>query len=272
MRAFDKNTDKLYFEDITYDWLVGFDAFLAETSRSKNYRNILLRNIRAVFNSAINNELTTFYPFRRFKIRPVATPKRSLSVERMRELFNYPVEDYAVRHLDIFKLIFFLCGINLIDLCNLTSIIEGRVEYYRAKTGRLYSIKVEPEALEIIEKYRGKKFLIDILDTYSDHHYFMKRINTALQRIGSVKRKGRGGKKIIVPEFPALTTYWARHTWATIAASIDIPKETIAAALGHGGNTITDIYIDFDKRKIDDANRKVLDWVLYGIDYREQRR
>ena len=45
---------------------------------------------------------------------------------------------------------------------------------------------------------------------------------------------------------------------------LDIPKETIAAALGHGGNTVTDIYIDFDRRKVDEANRRVLDWVLYG--------
>ena len=62
-----------------------------------------------------------------------------------------------------------------------------------------------------------------------------------------------------------MTTYWARHTWATIAAvDLDIPKDTIAHALGHGNNTVTDIYIDFDQRKVDKANRRVLDWVLYG--------
>lgn len=51
---------------------------------------------------------------------------------------------------------------------------------------------------------------------------------------------------------------------STVAASLDIPRDTIAAALGHGGNTVTDIYIDFDQRKVDEANRQVLDWVLYG--------
>ena len=45
-----------------------------------------------------------------------------------------------------------------------------------------------------------------------------------------------------------------------------IPKETIAAALGHGGNTVTDIYIEFDYRKVDEANRRVLNWVLYGYE------
>ena len=64
------------------------------------------------------------------------------------------------------------------------------------------------------------------------------------------------------PIVPGLTTYWARHTWATIAASLDVPKETIAHALGHGNDTVTDIYIDFDKRKVDEANRKVLDFVF----------
>ena len=75
---------------------------------------------------------------------------------------------------------------------------------------------------------------------------------------------GKRGKKTFEPEFPGITTYWARHSWATIAASLDIPKETIAAALGHGGNTVTDIYIDFDRAKIDRANRMVIDWTLYG--------
>lgn len=52
-----------------------------------------------------------------------------------------------------------------------------------------------------------------------------------------------------VANIDTLTTYWARHSWATIAASLDIPKETIAAALGHSNHTVTDIYIEFDYRK-----------------------
>ena len=61
-----------------------------------------------------------------------------------------------------------------------------------------------------------------------------------------------------------LTTYWARHSWATIARKIGVSKDTIAQALGHGGNTVTDIYIDDDMEAVDEANRKVLDYVLYG--------
>jgi site-specific recombinase XerD len=58
-----------------------------------------------------------------------------------------------------------------------------------------------------------------------------------------------------------LTSYWARHSWATIASNQGIDKDTIAKALGHGGNTVTDIYIDFDLVKVDQANRIVIESV-----------
>lgn len=265
IEAFCPNLPDLRFEDITKQWLVRFEAFLALTAPSKNARNIHLRNIRAVFNSAIDDEITTAYPFRQFKIRAVPTRKRSLPVEDLRRLFAADVEPWQRPYLDLFKLIFMLIGINSVDLHRLTTITrDGRIEYERAKTHRLYSVKVEPEALEIINKYRGVKGLTIISDRYSDHHNFTQHINKALQSMGKVTRSGHGGKKSVKPMFPGLTTYWARHSWATIAASLDIPKETIAHALGHGSNTVTDIYIDFDQRKVDEANRRVIDWVLYG--------
>ncbi len=257
--------NSLAFEDITKEWLVSFDHYMVAQSPSRNARNIHLRNIRAVFNEAIDDEVTTFYPFRRFQIKNEATRKRNLKVEDLRKHLNCPCDKRAQKHLDMFKLMFMLIGINLIDLCNLKEIDNnGRINYHRAKTNRLYSIKVEPEALEIINKYRGKNYLIDILDRYKDYHDYTKRINRALKQIGPYKRVGRGGKKSTEPMFPDISTYWARHSWATIAASLDIPRDTIAHALGHGNNTVTDIYIDFDERKVDEANRKVLDWVLYG--------
>ena len=261
--AYDRKCEQLTFEDIDKGWLNGFEAFLAKTSPSVNARAIHLRNIRAVFNDAIDDEITHTYPFRKFKIKRAATPKRSLSVEELRELFDYPVEKHQHKYLDIFKLSFMLIGINIGDLCKLKRIDNGRIEYQRAKTHRLYSIKVEREALEIIERYKGVKWLINPLDNYDNYKQYARRLNEGLQSIGKVEI-GKQGRKSIKPLHADLTTYWARHSWATIAASLDIPKETIAAALGHGGNTVTDIYIDFDQRKVDEANRRVIDWVLYG--------
>ena len=165
----------------------------------------------------------------------------------------------------MFCLMFMLCGINSVDLYGLKEIARGgRVEYRRAKTHREYSVKVEPEARAIIDKYRGKKGLLCLADRWADYHNFTHQCNKALKRIGDVKLVGRGGKKMITPLWPELSTYWARHSWATIAYSIGISKDVIAQALGHADSTVTDIYIYKDPMLVDDANRRVLDWVLYG--------
>lgn len=62
-----------------------------------------------------------------------------------------------------------------------------------------------------------------------------------------------------------LSIYWARYSWATYAAEIDVTKDTISEALGHSyGSNITGVYIQFKHEKIDAANRKVIDYALHG--------
>lgn len=269
---FDAKAETLSFEDITKDWLTNFELFLMPYNPSRNGRNIHFRNIRAVFNDAIDNNITQFYPFRKFKIRPEVTVKRSLSVEDLRMLFDYDCEPFQKKYVDIFKLTFFLIGINLVDLCNLKGIYNGYITYNRAKTGRLYNIKVEPEALSIINEYRGTEYLLRFNEELTSYKNLTKKIDKELKRIGPItmipnKAVGKHKHTFIKKRnglFPKLSLYWARHTWATIAAELEIPKETIAAALGHGANSVTDTYISFDAKKIDEANRKVIDYVLYN--------
>jgi len=266
MLAFDNGLARRKFEDINLGWLTDFEAFCAKTA-SKNARNIHLRNIRAVFNNAIDNEITSAYPFRRFKIRPEATRKRSLIVEELRQLISMEVEEYQQFYKDMFVLSFFLIGINAADLYALTEVTkEGRIEYERAKTHRKYSIKVEPEAMEIIERYKGVKGLLCIADRWSDHRNFLHQLNKALHNMGDLKRIGRGGKKVRTPAFPELSSYWARHTWATIAYNdCGVTEDVIGQALGHASaHTTTSIYINRNARLVDVANRRVIDWVLYG--------
>lgn len=264
LHAFDPEINKRAFEDIDLKWLNRFEAFCAQT-QVKNTRNIHLRNIRAVFNNAIDYELTSCYPFRRFKIRSVPTRKRSLSIDELRQLFNMTPDDYAQIYLDAFKLTFMLIGINPVDLYNLTEITStGRIEYIRAKTHKLYSIKVEPEALEIINKYRGSKRLLSYADRWRRDDSFDKYTNKALKYLGALP-PAPGRKKAATAWFPELTLYWARHSWATIAAELDVPDAVISQALGHSAsNSTTEIYIRRDIKKVDEANRRVLDWVLYN--------
>lgn len=119
--------------------------------------------------------------------------------------------------------------------------------------------------MELISRYKGRIHLLDAADRYSNYENYRERVNKALRTIGPMKRVGRGGRKERQPLFSKITTYWARHTWATIAADLDIPDAVISMALGHAGeNSTTDIYIRRNMRKVDEANRRVLDWVLYG--------
>lgn len=266
------NVDVISLHEVNSVWLRDFEQKMIVDGLAINTISVHLRTFRAVFNRAIDDEIVgqEWYPFRKFKIKSERTRKRSLTIDQLRTLRNYPCQDHQLKYRDLFMLIFYLEGINVVDLLNLKHINVDRVEFRRAKTGRLYSIKVEPEAMEIIERYRGKDYLLDVLDNYGNHKDFLHRMNKNLQQIGPFEMvnnaakdplRVKKNKKQITPLFPDLTTYWARHTWATIAAGLDIPKETIAAALGHGGDSVTDIYIDFDQRKVDAANRRVIDYV-----------
>ena len=265
MRAFDRRADSLSFEDIDRKWLTDFNDFMAKTSKSQNYRNIHLRNIRAVFNYAIDNELTTCYPFQRLKLRSEPTAKRSLSVQELRRLMYWPCDKRQRYYVSVFMLMFYLVGINMVDLYDLSEVRNGRITYRRSKTGRFFDLAVEPEAIKLIKRLKGKKKLIDIADSYTDHKNFLSHMNRQLKRIGRTVYDVRSGERKVVPEFPGLSSYWTRHTWATIAADLDVTDEVIAAALGHATPfAVTDIYIRRNMKKVDAAGRKVIDWVLYG--------
>lgn len=267
MGDFDRNLGIRTFEDIDKDYMASFDRYLAETC-SVNSRAHHYRNIRAVFNDAIDDEITMSYPFRKFKIRTQETAKRSLTFEQLRQLRDYPCDDHLIVYQEMFMLMFYLCGINAADLFQLKpdAIHKGRLEYNRKKTGKFYSIRIEPEAQVLLDKYKGEEYLLNVCDGRASYKSFLKSMGMNLKKIGSYKRKGRGGKKIFSPLFPNLSQYWCRHSWATLAADLDIPDDTIALSLGHAmGNKTTAIYINRNRKKVDDANRKIIDFLKKDV-------
>jgi len=238
------------FSEITRRWVEGFITHMNDNGIKPNSVKGYITHLKAVFNYAINNDLTNNYPFKKIKVKGEVTAKRNLTAEQLRKFFAAEVKPSQVKYLEFFKLQFLLVGINNVDLmmAKHSDLVNGRLTYKRRKTGRLYDIKVEPEAMEIMNKYRGKEHLLCFAEKTKHYTNFSANLNMNL----SLMRKG-------------VTSYYARHSWATIAANdLDIQKDTIAAALGHGGNTVTDVYIDYKQKKVDEANRKVIDWVLYG--------
>ncbi|MCL2597400.1 MAG: hypothetical protein FWD66_07040 [Paludibacter sp.] len=125
------------------------------------------------------------------------------------------------------------------------SISNGYIVINRAKTDVPVSFKIQPEAQKIIDKYKGENYLLSPMDNYNNYINFEHKINKFLKKI-----------------FPYISIYWARHSWATIAAEIDIPDTIIDLALGHKVQGMKEIYINRNRKKIDEANRKVIDYVL----------
>ena len=252
--------DHITFEEITPRWLEDFDSYLVGRGNLQNTRNMSYRYMRAVFNFAIDEGMTVAYPFRKFKIKRAETMKKSLTMEELRELWNWPVDEKQERYLDLFKLVFLLRGINLIDLVQ-TDLSGNRVEYTRSKTKKPYSIKVEPEIRALIDKLQPLLSQMNI-DNYRNYE---GRANKALKTIGECEI-GKRGKKEFTPILPKLSMYWARHTFATIAHyECGVSMDLISDMLGHSnGLAVTNIYIRKNEKAADDAARKVIDKVLYG--------
>jgi integrase len=239
----------LEFNTIDIKFLKHFEQKLKQQGIKTNSIGIHLRNIRAVYNDAIDENIIglEFYPFRKFKIAKELTAKRSLTIDQLSKIKNTGLKKFESYARDIFMLSFYFIGINFKDLYYLTEIKNKRIEYRRFKTGKLYSIEVIPAAMQIVEANKGNQYLLNCFERYVNHAGFTKEINKFLKRVA-----------ILTGINEPLTSYYARHTWATIAAGLDIPKETISAALGHEiGSQTTGIYIDFDRRKVDQANLMV---------------
>ena len=134
------------FDSITKQWLNEFYAHEIGRGRKVNGVAIDLRNIRTVFNWAIDNDITTKYPFRKYSIKQEKVRDFTMSAAQLVELRDYPVEPQQERYRDLFMLSFYLIGINISDLLQLKEMNNGRIVYRRNKTGRIYDIKVEPEA------------------------------------------------------------------------------------------------------------------------------
>ena len=250
----------IMFEDINPGWLKRFSDHMLLGRLKPNSSAIHFRNIRAVINDAIDNDIIPLdaYPFRRFKFKGAKTEKRALLVENLISIRDYDTQIPMIDHArNVFMLSFYLIGTNLTDLYYLEHTIDGRATFDRAKTHRPYSIKIEPEARTIIDKLKGENRVLNLSDKHSSTLRMTQQVNRGLEQI-----------------IPGVTSYAARHTWATIAKNFcNATDDEIGQALGHTKKTVTDIYIDRDPGIVDRLNRKVLDHLkkfsknIEGLDY-----
>lgn len=239
------DVDNLRFSDMSYAW---FEAFVKKLETDGLKRNTVakyLKVIKTVIKYAEDDGVAVNPGYKKVDSRAETdTPMRNLPVETLRRVRDMEIKGKTAWYKDAFMLSFYLIGINLADLLALPKdcIVNGRLQYKRAKTGKNYSILVQPEAQAIIDKYPGKTHLLSFGEKV---RYFRCNCNALLNSLE-----------------PGLTWYWARYSWANYAVDLDIPKDTISEALGHKhGSNITGVYIRYSLDKVDAANRQVLDYV-----------
>ena len=256
----------------------------APSKRQKGERavSLYLSNIRALHNMAkdeyndedngiINIPLS---PFAKFKVpKSPVTRKRAVSVETIKAIAAMPYEQVSHQGMnlfnfarDMFLLSFGLVGMNTVDLYSCESIKDGRITYNRTKTKNRredkaeISIRIEPEILPLVEKYRDKtdKRVFRFYQNYNSPDTFGTAVNKGLKLIGAHE----------TVKSDDLEFYASRHSWATIATNLaGVNKYTVHTALNHVTEEmkVTDIYIDKSYTLIDEANRKVLDFIKLAI-------
>lgn len=262
--------DDLSFNDISVTFLSNFDAWLKKNGVGTRGRALYLSNMRAIFNAAIreyndeDNDVIKIAknPFKRFSLPKVEAPeKRALSLEKIKKFIAYQPKKETVQFAkDVYLLSFYLVGMNSVDLYQVTKMSEGRITYKRAKTrtvradGAEISIKLEPEVMPIIEKYRDKEGerVFNFHYRYTTAAGFNSSVNEYLKDIGD---------EIGVEE---LDFYSARHTWATLFVNECEGSESEAAfCLNHvSEHKVTSGYIKKDFARIDRANRKVINILI----------
>ncbi len=266
------NGERLSVTEITVNFLMRYEMYLRSRKVGNGIINYM-RTFRALFNKCrdhFNDEdsgrlLVNHYPFKKYTFPKRTTDARDhvLTLAELRLLINYQPENSGEAFArDMFLLMIYLIGIEAKDLFYLGKLQKGRIVYKRFKTNRAHSIYIEQEALEIIERYKGNQFLMNISKRFEHHKSFYRAVNNYLTGEKSHNIKG------ILPKLgirKKVTTKWARHTWATIARNdCRINKDDVALCLGHEDidNQVTDMYVKYDYSIIDEANRKVIDMIF----------
>lgn len=269
---------ELRFRDINMEWLRKYQRWLSEVrGMSVNGANVYLRNLRAVFNFARKNHLTKAeYPFEDIDMSTTEPDKTLIPFDTFIRFLTYPLgdDDFRTKYRDLFLLSFYLCGIRPVDLLRVkkSQVREGRLVYWPEKlNGKTkLSIKIEPEAQDIIDKYEGQEYLVNVLESRTDYKTFLKHWNQGIKSIGIREWSSRSVVK--KPIIPYITPYYARTCWASYCCNeLDVSIDVVSQGLGHkNGLRVTNFYVKRDNKRVDNANRMMIDYVTKAIRKKEK--
>lgn len=247
-------------DEVDSDLMMAYEAYLKSKGICPNSSSFYMRNLRAIYNRAVDKELTDQRnPFKHVYTGIDKTVKRAVPLSVIRQIRDldlnlHPAMDYAR---NIFMFSFYTRGMSFIDMAFLKKkdLQNGVLSYRRHKTNQQLFIKWEKPMQELIDKFdtSGTPYLLPIIkncdnDARKQYKSDAHRVNQSLKKIGKML-----GLTI------SLTSYVARHSWASIAKSKNIPIATISEAMGHDSENTTRIYLaSLDTTVVDKANSLIL--------------
>jgi site-specific recombinase XerD len=257
------------FKDITLNFLEEYTMYLRENGNKNGGIAFKMRELRSIFNQARKQKIIPKepYPFDDYKISKLKSdiPKRALSISDFKKIRNVDLSNnpHLVEAYNYFMFSIYTRGMNFHDMMLLkwSDIQNNRIHYTRSKTKGKFNIEVIENVQEILDYYktqnRPTNYVFPILlkenltpnQIENRKHKVLRRYNRKLKEIGSLA--GVETK---------ITSYVARHSFATILKMSGTPVEKISEMMGHSDVSITMSYLkEFSNEDLDKENRKFID-------------
>ena len=246
-------------DGISSDMMLLYEAHLKARDVRMNTISFYMRNLRTVYNRAVEKGLTPQNkPFRHVYTGVDKTIKRAIPIKEIKALKELdlslkPSLNFAR---DMFMFSFYTRGMSFIDMAYLkkSDLQNGILTYRRRKTGQQLSIKWEKCMEDIVSKYAQNQtdYLLPIIkETVNERRQYdnaLHLVNYHLKDLSSLLKLQR-----------PLTMYVARHSWASAAKAKNIPLSVISEGMGHDSEATTQIYLaSLETSVVDKANKMIL--------------
>ena len=227
----------------------------------RNSISFYMRNLRAIYNKAVKQKIVRKKDlFLEVYTGIDKTRKRAVDEELISKLYNLKLDnnDSLSFTRDIFIFSYCMRGMSFVDIAYLkkTDISNGVISYCRRKTGQLMNVRIESCMQYIINRYMDEKSeyifpIIKSADKGEAYKQYRSAINIYNRNLGVLSDMIGSGCK--------LSSYTARHSWATAARKHDVPISVISAGMGHSSETTTQIYLkSIEDDVVDRANAEII--------------
>lgn len=260
-KAFREDVD-LTFDELTSDMIECYEAWLIDKRLKQNSIRCYLRTLNTLLCKAVEEDLlNNTNLFSHVRLSYVKTTKRAISEKELKVIANLELPENSTMALarDIFMFSFYMRGMPFVDIAYLrkTDLKNGMWTYCRKKTNQCLMVEWEKAQQKILDRYahqmENRSYLLPIIKEedgteYKQYQRMQININRALKKIGEMA-------ELKMP----LTTYVARHTWASVARDMNIPIAVISEGMGHNSIKTTQVYLNsIDISRINEANKRII--------------